>query len=263
VYYGIICVLLLAAPVEAQQRENAAQQESPKAEAGISPPAPSPASENANVKQPERPVQQAEAAKNEADRGWKSVTRAEGMQIGINALLFVVVLCQTLIYIQQRNIMRQQIEHAKITERAYLGLRTAITEGYDLGVIPVVRVTLINGGRTPAYEVKAGGILSIGDRFPEHPEITEKESQTFLPSGGHINFNFPFHAPLTAKLVSIISSGEWKVFLHMAAHFVDVWGNKQIVIFKLEFNPQGERWGSYKGPDEEKPIVTIGEPHRK
>src|SRR5688572_3596567 len=112
VYYGIICVLLLAAPVQAQQRESAAQQESPKAEASISPPAPAPTSENANIKQPERPIQQTEAAKNETDRGWKSVTRAEWMQLGINALLFAIVLWQTLIYVQQRNIMRQQVAHA-------------------------------------------------------------------------------------------------------------------------------------------------------
>jgi hypothetical protein len=259
----IICLLFLAAPIQAQQREKAAQQESPKAEASISPPVASPViSQNADVQQPESPVQQTEAAKHETDRGWKSVTRAEGMQIGINALLFIVVLWQTLIYIQQRNLMRQQVAHAKISERAYIGIENIITERLDLvGAYPNVRITFINGGRTPAYKLKIPGHMTFtkaGLPYPhERPETSKQESESFLPAGSPINCNYPFVIPWTFEWAEAVGSEKYFIFLHVEARFTDAWGDNHVRPFKLAFNSSTERWGEYKNPEDTKPVVEI------
>src|ERR1051326_1470527 len=114
-YYGIVLLFLL--PVQAQQGENASQQERAKAQNRISP-QPSAAqstAENPNIQKPESPIEQAKGT--DQERGNRdSVTRAEKIQIGINAVMFLVVLAQTVIYIQQRNIMQKQIELARISE---------------------------------------------------------------------------------------------------------------------------------------------------
>lgn len=155
-YYGIVCWLFLV-PIQAQQSENTSQQKGSEAEARISPPTASPA-DNANVKKPEGPIQDAKTSEDKTNGSGQRVTRAEWMQIGINGLLFMVVLWQTLIYIQQRNIMRQQVAHARITERAYIAIQRVMTELHTVGQQPVVRVTVVNGGRTPAYVSSCRGI---------------------------------------------------------------------------------------------------------
>src|SRR5688572_25839176 len=68
----------------------------------------------------------------------------------LSAFVLAAVIVQALIYHQQRKIMASQIEHARISERAYIGIVTVVTENQIAGRHPVVRITVVNGGRTPA-----------------------------------------------------------------------------------------------------------------
>jgi hypothetical protein len=262
VYYGIICWLLLV-PIQAQQSENTSHQKSSEAEARISPPAPSPAN-NANVKEPEGPIQETKPSENETDRGGQRVTRAEWMQIGINGLLFVVVLWQTLIYIQQRNTMRQQVALARIAERAYIGIERVVTEFHTVGQQPVVRITVVNAGRTPAYGLRLPAHLThtrAGQPYPhERPEFTNKPSESFLPAGSPTTFSLPFPPPLTpwtAELAKSIATKEYFLYVHVEAQFDDVWGDKHVQPFKLFYRVSDKRWAEYKDPKDAEPVVEI------
>jgi hypothetical protein len=259
VYYGIICWLLLV-PIQAQQGENASQQKSDEAQSRISQPTVPPAN-NSNVKKPEGPIQEAKPSENKTDGSGQGVTRAEWMQIGINGLLFIVVLWQTLIYIQQRNIMRQQVAHARISERAYIGIKQIGMEHFTVGATPVVRLTIVNGGRTPAYKLKTPGHMTFtkaGQPFPhERPESSETASESFLPAGSPINCSFPFFVPWTSQWAHAIETQQYFIFLHVEARFTDAWGDEHVMPFKLAYRATDKRWGEYRNPKDSKPIITI------
>ncbi len=236
-------ILLLAFSAHAQQSKQAAQQETPNAQSETSPPA-KPAEtpiQNADIQKPERGIQDNETAKNEG--GGSKVTRAEKIQIGISAVMFLVVLWQTLIYIQQRNIMRKQVAHAQISERAYLGVTQIGLSPLVVGQVPVISGFIENFGRTPAYRVRAPGHITLepaGKRTKS--ELVESrfpganESPLGANSKRRITYEFP--GPCTAIVKHQIESGQITVFFQMTIWYHDVWGNQQHSHVFHEWNPQ-------------------------
>lgn len=179
----------------------------------------------------------------------------------LSAFVLAAVIVQALIYNQQRKIMAAQIENARISERAYIGIKQIITENQVVGAVPNVRVTLLNGGRTPAYSLKAPGHMTFtkaGLPFPhERPETTKKEGSGFLPAGNETTYNYRFVVPWTPEWEHAIETGQYVIFLHMEAQFVDAWGDNQITPFKLAYRATDQRWGEYKDPKDTEPIITI------
>jgi hypothetical protein len=258
---GFICLLFFVA-AQAQQGQNRSQEESPSAQNKISPPVsmPSAPANQTDIKQVESPVQSSKSS-NQENNGWgKPITRAEWMQIGINVLLFLVVLSQTLIYLQQRNIMHRQVETARVSERAYVGIKMVQTKDFVIGQTPIVHVVILNGGRTPAWKVKVPSTLRIVEPTgvpDEHFETSDKESSTFLPAGIAIDFNYPFPFVLTSKWHRAITTGERRVFLSGEVHFEDCWGEKRIFPFKCAYKYKTGGWGDYKDPKETEGKLSI------
>jgi hypothetical protein len=254
-------ILLLVFSVQAQQGKQAAQQETPKAQSEVSPPArpvETPV-QNSDVQKPEGPIQKAKASEDETDSSGQRVTRAEWMQIGINGLLFVVVLWQTLIYIQQRNIMGKQVAHAQTSERAYIGVK-GTTWDYTLGAIPMLKITVLNGGRTPAYKVKLPGRLTIQDEaaFPDRAiKLGNVIGSTFMPAGAQATFRFPLTFALTIEWMHAIDTEARYLFFNGEVHFEDCWGNSQVTPIKLKYRATESVWADYKDPETTKPTVTV------
>jgi hypothetical protein len=183
----------------------------------------------------------------------------------LSAFVLAAVIVQAVIYHQQRKIMAQQIENARISERAYIGIEKVATESYEVGAThPVVRVTVVNGGRTPAYNLKMPGHLTVTRAelpYPhERPESSDKATESFLPSGHKTTFSYPFFAPLvpwTAQWAQAINSKEYFVYLHIEAQFVDAWGDQHVRSFKLFYRVSDKRWAEYKDPKDTEPIVEV------
>lgn len=165
----------------------------------------------------------------------------------LSLLVLGVITVQAYIYRKQWEVMQWQIDNAKVSERAYIGVKRVITENQALGKLPNVRVTLSNGGRTPAWKLKCPATLTLGTEFPnERPETSTAESPTFLAAGAETTFNYPFPFVLTPQWLAHIQVKGWTAYLHMEAHFEDCWGEQQVMTFKLAYRPGDDRWGDYK-----------------
>src|SRR5687768_8097828 len=94
----------------------------------------------------------------------------------LSAFVLGAVIVQAIIYHHQRKIMAQQIENARISERAYIGIVTVVTENQIAGKHPVVRITVVNGGRTPAYNLKMPGCLIVAIAGTPYPDQRPESS---------------------------------------------------------------------------------------
>lgn len=198
------------------------------------------------------------ASSNNTEPTADKIKRAEWVQIGLNSFIALVIFWQAWTYSQQRKIMQIQTDNAHITQRAYLGVKGAEMEKFTLGEVPVVRVTVLNGGQTPAFKLKAPGILSVGTEFPhERPEIGGAVSSTVLPAGVDMTFSYPFTFILTPAWLQAFQKGERLIFVHGEAHFEDCWGEAQVFSYKLAYRAADGRWGDYKDPDEVKAKITV------
>jgi hypothetical protein len=209
------------------------------------------------VQQPQASVERAEGQQREKDANRPTLT--DWIQVGINGALLVIIVFQTAIYRQQRKIMQRQIEHAKISERAYIGIKQVVTENYSLGAVPVVRVTIVNGGRTPAWKLKTPATFRLTDEgFPhERPDLGDVVGSSFLPAGSWTTCSLPFGIELTPEWNKAIQTGKRRAFVHMEVHFEDAWGQPQITSFKLEYRLEDGRWGEYKAEGTADPIMEI------
>jgi hypothetical protein len=247
-------ILLLIFSAHAQQAKNAPQQETPKAENSETPAS---SVQNADIKQPESPIKATQSGQDQPSRGGDTVTRAETIQIGINALLFLVVLWQTLIYIQQRNVMRQQVAHAKVSERAYIGVKEAVLNGLSVGSEPCFTVIFLNGGRTPAWKVKVPARVGMADTFQDEGPDNAREGTTFMPAGDEREVNYPIPVKMNGAWLEAISTGKKKVYLSGEVYFQDSWGEQHLHSFKLIYNPAIGRVQDYKGEEIEPEIKII------
>lgn len=211
------------------------------------------------IKTPQSATEATITAKNQ-DPPADKIKRSEWVQIFIGAFAAIVILWQAWIYNQQRKIMKQQVETARVSERAYIGIKMVETKNFVVGQTPVVHVVVLNGGRTPAWKVKVPTTLRIAEptRVPEdHFETSDKESSTFLPAGISIDFNYPFPFVLTPSWQHAILTGQRRVFLSGEVHFEDCWGEKRVFPFKAAYKHKTGGWGDYKDPEDTEGQLSI------
>lgn len=222
-------------------------------------------SDNSTTNQAAAPIQppqrsaETTVTNNNAEPPADKIKRAEWIQIFINAFVALVVLWQAWTYYKQRQIMEQQTENARISERAYIGVKTVVTQNFVIGQEPVIRVTILNGGRTPAYRVKVPVNLRLtaDDLPPECPVLGNVVSPTFLPAGLEATFSYPFTFILTPTWKTAIENGTRKVFLSGEVHYDDCWGNKLAFPFRFVYSSKDGIWKDYRDPEDVKPRVTV------
>jgi hypothetical protein len=199
---------------------------------------------------------------------WPNLT--ERMKFFTSTLWILVttfaVIAQVVIYRKQWQIMERQVEIARIAERAYIGIKSTATENFTLGYVPVARITVLNGGRTPAFKLKAPASFVIGTEFPsERPELGNVIGTTFLPAGLSTTYNYPFPIKLDPNWMRVFQAGKRKAFLNIEFHFEDCWGERQVTPLRLECKVIVDvrrgtceaRWGEYKDGQNVEPIIEI------
>lgn len=196
-------------------------------------------------------------ASNDTEPASDEIKRAEWVQIFINSFVALIVLWQAWTYYQERKILEQQVSIAQISERAYIGVTSIKTVDFTIGKIPVVKITILNGGRTPAWRVKVPMTLRIGDVFPsERPELGNVVGSAFLPAGVDATFSAPFTFVLTPQWKAALESGDRTAFIHGEVHYDDCWGSPQIFPFKFVCRKDGT-WKDYKDHNQTEPIIEI------
>lgn len=194
-------------------------------------------------------IQQAQASV-EASKGQNQNQQGNGdqstftdwIQVGINAALLVIIVLQTAIYWRQSKIMQAQVDHARIAERAYLGVNTMGLSDLVIGERPKVTAIVNNGGRTPAFKVRAPGKIDLqpaGKR--SQPEVIKStfapDDNSIVAAGASRLSVYEFTIPCDALMKHRIESGEIAVFVQGTIWYEDVWGNEHHSGFFFEWNP--------------------------
>jgi hypothetical protein len=166
-------------------------------------------------------------------------------------LALLVVVAQVVIYSQQRDAMKQQVEIARIAERGYVGIQKAIIlNGLAVGERPVIHITLLNGGRTPIWKMMNPTRVRIGTVFPPgRPKLFREEGAGFLPAGLTREIQFILPNPITQERFDAITDGTEKIFINGETHFEDCWNEKRVYPFQLVYVPRLNQFADYKGDD--------------
>jgi hypothetical protein len=237
-------LILFVYPAKAAQGENPSQQKRPDSQRKVAPPTPTvtPA-DNANVEKPQAPIQQAERDNEQAE----PVSRAEKIQIGINAFVALVILWQTFIYVGQRRIMQQQREMSAISERAYLGfvnfeIRQTLPDGL------VISAVIENGGRTPAFGIEIRtqvSLLPAGTLPPVFPwdKCPSGDQISFIPAGSKRNVDFVNLENVDQKAWNALYDGSAELFADGEIRYKDHVDSTQVFAFGLTFDMNVQEHG--------------------
>lgn len=168
-----------------------------------------------------------------------------GFMFSFTAL--VVIIVQSVIYVQQAAFMREQINLTRIAERGYVGIEKArLVNGLTIGERPIVRITFRNGGRTPIWSMRHPTRIKIGTTFPPgRPIQFPGEGGGFLPAGLTRDTEYIINKVVTQEFVDDITSGRVKIFINGENHFKDCWKERRVEPFKLVYMPRVERFAEY------------------
>jgi hypothetical protein len=236
---GFILLLVGLQCVYAAQGQSPAQQEQtttssqPQPQVTVINPSPS----QTAVEQPKSSV---EADKSQ--KGEDQSTFTDWIQVGINAALLVIIALQTAIYRRQSKIMQTQVDHARIAERAYLGVARIGMSDLVIGQYPAISALVENGGRTPAFKVRAPGKIDLqpaGKRSKTEiiKSTFEADENSILAAGASRTSVYEFTIPCDATMKHHIESGTVVVFVQGTIWYEDAWENEHRHPFFFEWNP--------------------------
>jgi hypothetical protein len=139
-----------------------------------------------------------------------------------------------------------------VGERAYFGIKEMKIGLIGERVKPVITITYLNGGRTPAWHFEAWFVgLSIGKHPSKQGIWTIQEhvsdiSNSFVPAGKEITIVYAKNDRLfTKEEVDTIKSSSLRLFLVGTAHYTDISGEKQEFHFCGVYDRESGKFGDY------------------
>lgn len=147
--------------------------------------------------------------------------------------VLLAIIAQAFIYYGQMEAMVRQNENWTISERGYIGLRNlkimGLREGGKVGVHAIFR----NGGRTPAWNLKAGAIVTVGN---EPMGFKWKDSMAafrhaFIPMSEDRKFLFPSEQSFTDEIRTAIHDGTKLLFVDGKARYSTIGRNERVLCF--------------------------------
>lgn len=162
------------------------------------------------------------------------IKRSEWIQIFISGIVALVVLWQGWLYYDQRRATR-------IAERGYIGVKSADLLGFEPGQVPTVQMVLVNGGRTPVWNVYTPGTFVLRDTPPDEekaPPPPKDETGAFIVAGGTGKVQWVLPRALNLPTINEIIAGRLHLYLKGEAWFEDCWGDKRFHQFYLIFEPK-------------------------
>lgn len=221
-YYGFI---LLALGSMYEVKTIPAYQDAPKAEG---------AGENHATPSVEAPRSRAVtpiATPNQAPADG-TIKRSEWVQIFISGLVALLVLWQAWIYNELRKMANRQNWETYLAERAYIGLRALEVSDLHPNKKPFMRLKLVNGGKTPAWNVTLQIKWNIGPEpvfRPWNPDFGT--SHMFLAAGETNTSKARLEPRLTEGSVRGLEDDSMKFFATIQCRFVDFRGERREATF--------------------------------
>jgi hypothetical protein len=158
---------------------------------------------------------------------------------GANILVFAAILFQALIYLrmawQNERLISASEENANVArdafhtgEAPYFGISKIAPEDFSGGgYSPHVKVTFMNGGKTPAWHFHSEAKFMVGKTIQEGESFDLKTNwhdleNTFSPSGESRTFEY-VNSTLrhTAELQNDLESGRTYIFMLISIHYRD------------------------------------------
>ena len=182
-----------------------------------------------------------------------------GTETGLSLAILIFVIVQAFITNRQWQVMdgqleamqaqsaliKQQVDLAVINERAYLRLRSWEAPRFE-GSFLILGARIMNGGRTPAWEVC--GHTRVGVDYepapyplvPSEDEESLLDAQPFLVIGASEDAMLPL-TPLKVRdqQIRLVKDGHMKIFVDGVCRYLDSLGGKQFYTYGFTVNWDG------------------------
>lgn len=154
------------------------------------------------------------------------------MQIFISGFVALVVVWQSWIINQQRKMADRQVWETYLAERAYLGLLTTEVSDLRPNERPLVTTKIINGGRTPAWNVSLQIKWSIGTEENVRPWTPGAGTSPHLMVAGETNTTKTrLEQTLSEKNIQVLEDDSMRLFITVQCRYVDFKGEHREVSF--------------------------------
>jgi hypothetical protein len=139
----------------------------------------------------------------------------------------------------QAALIARQLDALIASERAYVAIDEFGLRNLEIGQAPIAKVILVNGGRTPAWQLNVQAAFNVG----EHPgefswdEDFERPGGTFfLAAGQTIPIELPVTLNLFAEIFSLLEAGKISLFLAGEIRYLDWMGSLHIQEFGAAYD---------------------------
>ena len=160
------------------------------------------------------------------------IKRSEWVQIFISGFVALVVLWQAWIYNEQRKMADRQMWQTYLAERAYIGLLTLEVSDLRPHERPLIHTHIINGGRTPAWNVSLQIKWSIGTE--EVVRLWTPRAWTsphFLAAGQTNTTKTRLEQTLSERNIQVIEDESMQLFVTVQCRYVDFKGEQRDISF--------------------------------
>ncbi|MGH9932476.1 MAG: hypothetical protein ACREA9_25010 [Pyrinomonadaceae bacterium] len=180
----------------------------------------------------------------------------------LNLLIFLGVLVQAHIYrrmaAQNERLIRASEDNAKtareafhVGEAPYFGIAKIAPEGFENAYAPSVRITFVNGGKTPAWHFHSKARAIVG-QTPENGQSYGLETKwhdlpnTFFRTNDYHTFEYQHHLfRYSPELEKRIIDREMHIFFVIKIHYSDFrkrWRHRD---FRLIWDADGRNFRDY------------------
>jgi len=160
------------------------------------------------------------------------IKRSEWVQLFISGFVALVVFWQAWIYNEQRKMADRQIWQTYLAERAYIGLTSLEVSDLRPNQQPYFQVRLINGGKTPAWNLSMQihwniGVLPIASAW--NPDYGT--SHTFVAAGQSHKGRQRLEVRLSEENVRVLEDDSMQFFATVQCRYVDFKGEPREASF--------------------------------
>ena len=165
---------------------------------------------------------------------------------------------------EQTEIMRDTLAESRDTfyvgQRAYIGVvsvRFADNAYLAVGREPIIHITIINAGNTPAWTISARAHLAIGSEAPEYLTAAEVDTidQTHI---GHVmlpkvekELVIETHVKISHNQINKIINNEEYFYIRGRIYFTDISKAQRNFPFCVVYSPASRGFGDCASPERE------------
>lgn len=180
----------------------------------------------------------------------------------LNIFLLAAILVQAYIYRQQAEIMRRNLEAFYVSEVPYFGITQSVAQWpaensvyadfKEVGSCPVVILSFLNGGKTPAWHFYAAPILKwVSTEGVEHSVILRAVSErgydaaeeTFYPSGKEKTLKYRSDHRFTRDIIKkILDDRTMPLHLVIEIQYRDMRDERHLQTLYCVLNPETGRF---------------------